>query len=79
MLERNNSHTQIFPNPVTENICVFTDNLEIGEYQIYDATGRVVLDAFSSEKSIVIDAASFSSGLYFFVNSDNKIEKFIVQ
>jgi hypothetical protein len=79
MLEKSNSHTQIFPNPVTENICVFTDNLEIGEYQIYDVTGRLVLESFSSEKSIVIDAASFSSGLYFFVNSDNKIEKFIVQ
>ncbi|MBN2778879.1 MAG: T9SS type A sorting domain-containing protein [Bacteroidales bacterium] len=79
MLERNSSHTQIFPNPVIENICISSDKFEIGEYQIYDATGRVVLEDFSSEKAIVIDAANFSSGLYFFVNSSNKIEKFIVQ
>jgi len=70
---------QIYPNPVNDNIYISSKKTEIGEYQIYDVTGRVVLKSFSSESSIVIDASILNSGVYYFVASEKTVEKFIVQ
>lgn len=78
-LESQISGIQLFTNPLSKNINITSDSYEIGKYQIYDVTGRIILESFSSENSIVIDARILNAGLYYFVRPHKTVKKFIVQ
>ena len=64
-----NWSVQVFPNPFTESFLLKLDGFR-GEKincKIYDAEGRLVLDAYSGlieSNNLVIDTSSFPAGLY---------------
>jgi hypothetical protein len=78
-LESQTSGIQVFPNPLSKNIYITLDNYKIGKYQIYDVTGRIIFESFSSEVSIAIDARRLNAGLYYFVRPNKTVKKFIVE
>lgn len=55
---------EIFPNPSQDNITIKT-NFIGGEYQILDATGRVLKQGAISSQNTSISMSTFSAGFYF--------------
>ncbi|WGK64031.1 T9SS type A sorting domain-containing protein [Croceiramulus getboli] len=55
----------VYPNPVVDQIKIFTTT-EIETFEIYDLTGRVILQGGKTAESSVnvIDASSLNSGIY---------------
>jgi len=77
---------QLFPNPVTDQICVqySSSTIKKVQLQILDIQGRIVLqqtlDSFQGTNYTYIPVTQFSKGLYFvLIQNGNKLEttKFI--
>lgn len=70
-----NGELLIFPNPAKDYITLTSDN-SIGEFQIFNTIGEVVLDNSSSFSSERIDIADLPAGFYL-IQAGNSTQKFI--
>jgi hypothetical protein len=58
----------IFPNPVTKSLHVeIKDTFSVGEYLLYDLTGKVILKGSLQTKSNTIDLEPIKKGIYLLV------------
>lgn len=71
------SNIQLFPNPNSGTFTLTSDEM-IGQYEICDATGRVVYADRSQNKMEVIQIESLSAGIYF-VKISGTVVKFVVE
>lgn len=61
-------HVQVYPNPATTELKVFfeyDDRWKGKKLQIFDASGRLVMNKFISSKIEVIDISRLSPGIYY--------------
>lgn len=58
----------IYPNPVSDQLFVETENKEVKTIQISDASGRILL----SSHGATIDVSRLAKGLYFITINDNE-------
>jgi len=68
----------IYPNPVSDQLFITSENLQIETIKIYSISGKEVMNFESNEESI--DVSSLSEGLYFIEVSSlegKSIQKFV--
>jgi hypothetical protein len=75
------SQISIYPNPATNNITLnVSAELVGGNYKIYDALGREVMNGKLSSTSSIIDVDSLARGSYriAFVNANAAVSKALI-
>lgn len=75
--ETSAAKNSIFPNPVTDYLYI-CNVLNVDKVQIFDMTGRLILEQERPEASV--DVSAFENGTYFirlFSNGESTIEKFV--
>lgn len=78
VLEEKQSVLSIYPNPVNDQLTIFSQQNLLGQnYQLFDAFGRVVMQGVINNSSTTLNTQALSAGVYFLVidNEVNKIEK----
>lgn len=63
----------IYPNPVKDKL--FSSNF-IGEFAIYDVSGKFIIEGFACNTNSSIDVSKLSNGIYF-ITTNNQTVKFV--
>ncbi|MBK5284328.1 MAG: T9SS type A sorting domain-containing protein, partial [Bacteroidia bacterium] len=67
------SITDIFPNPVTNELTIVSSQVGIEIVNVYDVLGEKVLHrTLNGENKVVIDVGAFAAGVYFIAVKDDK-------
>lgn len=65
-IKNQNNSVSIFPNPASEQLTVYTNQLAVNAICITDALGKIVLNLSPVSKSVTqLDIKSLASGVYF--------------
>ncbi len=57
-------HISVFPNPVTDQLTILSDNSEQRTAQLIDITGRVIKTVNCTEATTVVDTKELNNGIY---------------
>ncbi|MFZ4785399.1 MAG: T9SS type A sorting domain-containing protein [Flavobacteriales bacterium] len=73
---------EMYPNPASNILTLWTPTKEKAKTQIYDATGRIVESVILNDSATQIDVSSWAPGVYQVVmlcNNQSSVQKLIVQ
>jgi len=63
--EENMPALNIYPNPASDYVNIVSENGEISVVQVYDMTGRLIVDRNVNEESLVLNVAAMVDTTYF--------------
>ena len=74
----NSSSLQLFPNPASDNVYLFSNVNAIQKVNVLDAEGRIVISSLNgllNNNKMVLNTSALPSGIYLFqIISDREIQ-----
>lgn len=70
-----------YPNPASNTIRIFQTNTTFSMLQIFDVSGKLLVEKKLTENEEILDVSTFSNGVYFFnfsVNEVSEMQKIII-
>lgn len=75
-----NESIKIFPNPASQTVYIESDFFSAGDFELFDITGRIIMNAFLVNQRIQMDIADLAEGVYFVRNNKNgNVTKLVIK
>lgn len=69
---------KLFPNPASDLLTITSSKKQIGNIQVFDVSGRLLLEETITNSSTTLDVSTWSTGVYQ-INIDGKHHKVIIE